>query len=381
MKKLRLVTPGPMMAPPETLLELAKPVYHHRTPQARAVLAEAAAGLKEVCQTRADVVILTSSGTGALEAVVANVVQPGDTVIALSAGKFGERWVQLCRAFRAKTVVVEEPYGKAIPPARVAAALKEHPNAVAVLATLCETSTAVTHDIESIGRIVADSPAVLAVDGISGVGADECRTDAWHIDFLAGGSQKALMVPPGLAFLTVSAKGRQIVESRSDAAAYYFDLKKALRAAAESDTPFTPAHTLIAALVSSLRQILLDGMEAVWSRTRHMSRAVLAAIRALGLESLAERPAAGVTAIVAPNGIAADDWAKLLERKYGVKVASGQGTLKGKIIRVGHMGYLDALDVMGIVAALEWSLRELGFAVEPGAAASAASRVFSDAYR
>lgn len=378
MKKPRLVTPGPMMAPPETLLELAKPVFHHRTPQARTLIQEAMDGLRQLFLTKNDVVILTCSGTGALEASVVNAVRPGQTAIVLTAGKFGERWVQLCQSCGAQTVVVEEPYGKAISPERVAAVLSTHPTAVAVFATLCETSTAVTHDVAAIGRIVAESPAILAIDGISGIGADECRVDAWGIDLLAVGSQKALMLPPGLAFLAVSEKAKQRLNACGATTAYYFDLRKALASAAESDTPFTPAHTLIAALVSSLRMILSEGVESIWRQTKQMSRAVLAAVHALGLRSLAERPSAGVTAIHAPDGTSADDWSKLLERKYAVKVAGGQGSLKGRIIRIAHMGYIDPIDVVGIIAALEWSLVDMGVSIDLGSGVAAATRVFAE---
>lgn len=377
MRKNRLVTPGPMMAPPEALLELARPVIHHRTPETKALMSAALDGLKKVLVTKNDVVILTSSGTGAMEAAVANFVGRQDKAIVLTAGKFGERWVDLCRAYGAETIVVEEPYGKAIPPERAAAALKEHPDCTAVYCTLSETSTGVAHDIEAIGKIVARTEALFAVDGISGVGAVECRTDDWHIDLLAVGSQKALMLPPGLAFLSVSGKAKQRLERGDAAPAFYFDLKKALKSAAEADTPFTPAHTLVAALVVCLQQILEDGIEQVWRRTATLSRSMSAAAQALGVQTLAERPAAGLTAFVAPAGVDASRWSKLLESKYGLKVAGGQGSLKGKIIRIAHMGYMDAIDVVGIVAALEWSLAELGHPVEIGKAVAAATRALA----
>ncbi|MGL5098298.1 MAG: pyridoxal-phosphate-dependent aminotransferase family protein, partial [Planctomycetia bacterium] len=372
--KMRLVTPGPMMVPPETLLELAKPVTHHRTDETKALIAEAVDGIKKVCLTKNDVVLLTSSGTGAMEICVGNFVRPGDKAIILTAGKWGERWVELCKAYGANAIVVEEAYGKQVPPARLAAALAEHPDAVVVLSTLSETSTGVVHDVKAYGEIVAKTPALLAVDGISGVGACECRTDDWRIDLLCVGSQKALMVPPGLAFLTVSPKAKAVLETRT-LPAYYFDLKKGLKAAAKNDTPFTPAHTLIGALAVSLRRVVAEGIENVWTRTDQMARAFGKALEALDLGSLAEVPGNTLTAVLVPAGVDADAWAGLLEKKYGLKTAEGQGSLKGRILRFAHMGYMDAIDVVGVVAALEWSLLELGHptAVGKGVAAAANS--------
>lgn len=380
MMKYRLVTPGPAMVPEETLLELARPIRHHRTAENKALLAEAFSLLQQVFVTKNDVVILTSSGTGAMETAVANFVRPSETIVVLSAGKWGERWLELGRTFGANVVALKAEYGKVVTPDRLAAALKEHPDAVAVYATLCDTSTAVAHDIAAMGQIVAKTPALFAVDGISGVGAMECRTDDWNIDLLVTGSQKALMLPPGLAYLAVSAKAKRLLAQKPAPATYYFNLARYLKAGEGKDTPYTPAHTLIGAQVASLRQMLAVGMETVWARSSAMSRSLLAAAAALGLESLAERPAAALTALLAPAGVGATEWAKLLEKKYGVKVADGQGELKGKIIRIAHMGYVDALDLVGIVAALEWSLFELGHKVELGTGVAAATRGLADLF-
>ncbi|MFO0949190.1 MAG: alanine--glyoxylate aminotransferase family protein [Planctomycetota bacterium] len=374
MMKYRLVTPGPAMVPAETLLELAKPVRHHRTAENKALVAEAMDLLKRVMMTSNDVVLLTSSGTGAMETAVANFIKPGDTAIAIVAGKWGERWAELCKSFGANLVTLSAEYGKVVTPDQLAAALKQHPNTVAVYGTLCDTSTAVAHDIEAMGKIVAATPALFAVDGISGLGAMECRTDDWHIDLMVTGSQKALMLPPGLAYLAVSAKAKKVLESNPTPPTYYFNLKQYLKSAAAKDTPYTPAHTLIAAQVQSLRLMLEEGLEKVWANSTMMSRALLKAVEALGLKSLAERPATALTAVLAPSGIDAEAWAKLLEKKYQVKVAGGQGSLKGKIIRIAHMGYVDPLDLLGIVAAMEWSLKELGHPVELGKAVAIATK-------
>lgn len=379
--KYRLVTPGPAMAPEATLLELAKPIRHHRTAENKALIQEAVSSLQKVFATTNDVVILTSSGTGAMEASISNFLKQGEVAIVVVAGKWGERWAELVETFGGKLVPLKVPYGRVVAPDQVKRALQQHPQARIVCATLSETSTGVAHDIEAIGSIVHESEALFAVDGISGVGAMECRTDDWHIDLLAVGSQKALMMPPGLAFLSVSEKAKKVLEERGAAVpAYYFNLAKALKAGKEFDTPFTPAHTLIAALVQSLRLILSDGMETVWRNAQTLSKAMLAGVHALGLEPFAERPTAGLTTIKVPEGIDGPAWEKKLEKTYGLKVAGGQGSMKGKIIRIAHMGYIDALDLVGITAALEWSLLELGHEIEPGKATGIVTRIIAEDY-
>jgi serine---pyruvate transaminase len=246
MRKPRLMTPGPAMVPEDVLLELARPVIHHRSNEAKQVVTEVLAGLKEVFQTKNDVLILTASGTGAMEAAVVNAVPPGGKALVLSAGYFGARWANICKAFGINAVVLETEWGQAVDPDQVTEALRQHPDTAAVLGTLSETSTGTGHPVEAIGRIVADTPALFAVDGISGVGAMECRTDQWGIDLLCVGSQKALMLPPGLAFVSVSPKAWAKID-RFDSHSYYFNLKAARKKIKESDTPYTPAHTLILA--------------------------------------------------------------------------------------------------------------------------------------
>jgi aspartate aminotransferase-like enzyme len=375
MMKYRLVTPGPAMAPEETLLELAKPVRHHRTEENKKTIAEALAALKEVFATKNDVALITGSGTAAMEMAVGNIVKPGDKAIVLSAGKWGERWQELCGAFGANLVVVSTPYGMTPSPGMLAEALKQNPDAVAVYSTLSDTSTGIAMDIPELGKLVAKTKAVFVVDGISGVGAVECRTDDWKIDLLAVGAQKALMLPPGLAYLAVSEKAKAVVNANPTPPTYYLNLKKYLKSLADSDTPFTPAHTLIVAQVISLRRLLAEGMENVWKNTRLLAEALTAAAKAVGLELFADRPSASLTVLRVPNGVDGPKWEKLLETKYGVKCAGGQGELKGKIVRFAHMGYIDAFDVMSMAAALEWSLQDLGRPVKLGSAVAAASQV------
>ena len=374
MRKPRLMTPGPAPVPEDVLLELARPVIHHRSAEAKEVITEVAAGLKEVFQTRNDVLILTSSGTGAMEAAVVNTVPPGGKAIILSAGYFAARWGNICKAYGINAVALDTEWGQAVDPEQVAQALKQHPDAVGVFGTLSETSTGTGHPVEAIGKVVAQTDAVFAVDGISGVGAMECRMDAWKIDILCAGSQKAFMLPPGLAFVSVGPKAWAKIDA-FESHSFYFNLKAARKKMKEFDTPFTPAHTLILALRASLRRIKEEGLENVWERHRIMSEACQAGLQALGLELFSARPAEGLTAFRVPEGVKDSDVRNKLFERFGITTVGGQDKLKGKIIRVGHMGYMDELDVISGLAALELTLSEVGMDVEPGRALTAAQQV------
>ncbi len=373
MRKPRLMTPGPAMVPEEVLLELARPVIHHRSDEAKQVITEVVAGLKEVFQTQNDVLILTASGTGAMEAAVVNAVPSGGKALVLNAGHFAARWMQICKAFGINGVSLDFEWGQPVDPDRVAEALRQHPDTACVFGTLSETSTGTGHPVEAIGRVVAETPALLAVDGISGVGAIECRTDEWGIDLLCVGSQKALMIPPGLAFVAVSPKAWDRID-RFDSPSYYFNLKAARKKMKEFDTPYTPAHTLILALQAALRRIRAEGMENVLRRHRRMSEACQAGIQALGLELFSARPAEGLTAFRVPDGLKDGQIRKALADRFGISTVGGQDKLKGKIVRIGHMGYTDELDVIAVLAALEMVLTDLGHDVEPGRAVAAAQQ-------
>jgi aspartate aminotransferase-like enzyme len=375
--KYRLLTPGPTPVPEETLLELAKPVFFHRTAEFRQLLAEVLEDLQYVYRTRNTVIPLTSSGTGALEAAVANCLPPRSKAICLIAGRFGERWRSLCKAFDVEAVSVTVPYGQAVQPEQLARALADHPDAAAVCATLSETSTGVGHDVAAFGRLVAATPALLLVDAVSGLGAMECRTDEWHIDVCATGSQKALMMPPGLAFLSVSDKAWERVEKHPAPRAFYFDLKKARAKLESSDTPYTPAHTLIRALKVSLKQIRAEGIENVWARQARNAAAARAGFLALGLELFAARPADGLTVVKVPPGLDGVELLNRLEKQYGLKLAGGQDDLKGKIIRLAHMGHIDQFDVLAALAGVELVLKEMGHPVEPGRGVAAAQQALA----
>lgn len=374
--KPRLFTPGPTPVPEETLLELARPVTYHRAPEAKAILAEVSEDLKYVFQTANPVFTLTCSGTGGMEAAVVSALAPGEKVILCTAGRWGERWRGILKAHGANIVAVEVPYGKAVTPDMLADALGQNPDAKAVFATLSETSTGVGHDLEAFGKLVAKTDALLVVDGISGLGAMECRVDAWNIDICVTGSQKALMLPPGLAFVSVGPKAWKKIDA-TPVRAFYFDLRRYKKSLAESDTPFTPANTLIRAQRASLKQIRAEGIENLWARHAKIAAACRAAVRAMGLEVFAERPNNALTVITVPGGVDGTATLKKLEKQYGYKLADGQDTLKGKVWRLSHMGYTDAFEVLGAVAALELVLLESGFKLDPGAGLAAFQRSYA----
>ncbi|WZO97158.1 alanine--glyoxylate aminotransferase family protein [Isosphaeraceae bacterium EP7] len=374
MRKPRLMTPGPAPVPADVLLELARPVIHHRSAEAKAVVAEVTEGLKYVFQTVNDVILLTASGTGSMDAAVVNTVPRGGKALVLAAGWFSERWATICRAYGIEPIVLTTEWGQAVDPETVANALAQHPDVACVFGTLSETSTATGHPVEAIGRVVARTDALFVVDGISGVGAMKCRTDAWNIDVLCVGSQKALMLPPGLAFVAVSPKAWARIDA-FEAPCYYLSLKLARKKLDDSDTPFTPNHVYFLGLRKALQQIRAEGIEEVWRRHRLMSEACRAGLAAIGLELFSASPAEGLTAFVIPEGLTDSAIRGGLSDRFGITTIGGQDKLKGKIIRVGHMGYMDELDVISGLAALEMVLDELGYEVEPGRAVTAAQRV------
>jgi serine---pyruvate transaminase len=376
--KPRLLTPGPTPVPEDALLELAKPVFFHRSPEFRALLRDVVADLQDVFQTANTICVLTSSGTGGMESAVTNALAPGEKAILLTAGRWGERWRSLGKVFGVNIVAVEAPEGSSVQPDQLAAALAAHPDAVAVMTTFSETSTGARHDIEAFGRMVAKTPAVFIVDTISGLAVMECRTDAWKIDINVTGSQKALMMPPGLAYVSVSDKAWAKIE-KTPTRSFYFDLKRYRAKVAEGDTPFTPAHTLIRAQRVSLKQLRAEGMEQVWKRHGRIAGACRAAVTAMGLELFARQPADGLTVIRVPAGIDGTAALGQLEKSYGIKLANGQDSLKGKIWRLAHMGYIDQFDVLAALAGLELVLHQMGFALKPGAGVAAFQQALAGA--
>lgn len=376
MRKNYLLTPGPTPLPPEVCLAQARPIIHHRTPQFQAILKEVSEGLKYVFQTKNDVFILTSSGTGAMEAAVVNLLSSADTVIIVEGGKFGERWTELCSAYGIIAEVIDVEWGKAVDPKEIEKRLKANLKIKAVFTTLCETSTGATCDIEAIGKVVKDTGAVLVVDAISGLGAIPLLTDAWGVDVCVSGSQKGLMLPPGLAFISLSQKAWSKV-NESKCPKYYFDLKQAKKAFDQTDTPFTPAISLVIALAESLKMMRQDTMEVIFARHKKMADATRTAMKALGLELFAASAASDVvTAVKLPAAIDGEKLVKTMRDTYGVTIAGGQSELKGKVFRIAHMGYMEEFDIIAGVACLEKVLHQMGHKFNLGAGVKAAQEIF-----
>jgi aspartate aminotransferase-like enzyme len=323
MKKSYLLTPGPTPLPPKVRQAAARPIIHHRTPQFQEILRKVFDSLKYVFQTESEVFIFAASGTGAMEAAVTNLLSAQDTAITVEGGKFGERWREICNAYGVKTEVIKVEWGKAVDPGQIAAVIKEKgPGVKAVFVTLCETSTGVTTDIEAIGKIVKATDAVLVVDAISGLAATDLKTDAWSVDMVIAGSQKGLMLPPGLAFISVSPKAWNLIKN-SKIPKYYFSLLEAKKAYDKTDTVFTPAISLIIALNEALTMIKEEGLENLFRRHYKMAQATRVAIKALGLELFTEKNALSdtLTAVKVPPGIDGIKLVKTMRDVYKVTSA------------------------------------------------------------
>ncbi|MDD5130201.1 MAG: alanine--glyoxylate aminotransferase family protein [Candidatus Omnitrophica bacterium] len=376
MKKEYLLTPGPTPLPPQISLAMARPIIHHRTPQFQEILKEASLGLKWVFQTVNNVYMISSSGTGAMEAAVINLLSGGDTALVVQGGKFGERWTEIAKAYGINVEVLDVEWGKAVNPAEIGKRLKANPQIKAVFATLCETSTGVDNDIQAIAAVVKETSAVLAVDAISGLGAVDLKTDAWGVDVVVAGSQKGLMLPPGLGFICVSPKAWKLVEA-SKSSRYYLDLRKAKKALDKNDTPFTSSITLIIALNEALKIMQQDGLENIFRRHKIMADATRAAMLALGLELFAPTASSdGVTAAKVPAGIDGEKLVKTMRDTYGVTIAGGQAELQGKVIRIAHMGFITESDIIMGLSCLEKVLTLMGYKFTLGAGVKAAEEVF-----
>lgn len=376
MRKNYLLTPGPTPLPPKVLEAMSRPIIHHRTPQFQEEIKKATEGLKYVFQTKNDVFMLASSGTGAMEAAVINLLSAGDTALVIHGGKFGERWTELCKAFAITAEVIDVEWGKAVDPKVIEQKLRTNPKIKAVFTTLCETSTGVTNDICGIGEVVKNTEAVLVVDAISGLGAIDIKTDEWHCDMVISGSQKGLMLPPGLGFISVSQKAFKLIEA-SKSPRYYFDLRKSKKAIDKTDTPFTPAITLIIALNEALGIMKEDGLENIFARHKKMADATRAAVKALGLELFAPGAASdAVTAAKVPQGIDGEKLVKTMRDTYGVTIAGGQDEMKGKLIRIAHMGYIEEFDIITGISCLEKVLSQMGHKFTLGSGIKAAEEVF-----
>lgn len=377
MMKYRLYTPGPTSVPEATLAELNRPVTHHRTSEFRTMFAEVQKLLQYVIQTEQPVHTITGSGTAAFEAGFCSVLKPGSRVLNISNGKFAERWGKYASTFGMEKRELKLEYGQPATADLVAAELKK--GAVdAVVLVHSETSTATVCDLEAIAKVVrASGDTLLIVDGITSIGAMPFRMDQWGVDVAITGSQKALMLPPGLGYVALSPRAQAACAANTAARNFYLDLKAYQKSLADSDTPYTPANTLIQAQAVSLRMIKQEGIENVWKRTHTVAEAFRQACRALGLELFSARPADSVTAVRYPAGIADKDFRNLLKSRHNLHIAGGQGSMEGSLFRVNHMGYTDAYDLLAVVAGIEHALCSLGRAVELGSGITAAQRVLA----
>ena len=376
MIKQRLFTPGPTDVPPEVLLEMARPMVHHRTEQFRRIFAEVAAGLKKLLMTDGDVLTIAGSGTAGMEAAIACACPRDKKVLVANSGKFGQRWGKVAKVYGLKVDEVRLEWGTALQPETVAKKLASGGYG-AVITVHSETSTATACDLEAIGKVVAKTDAILIADCITSAGALPLRMDEWGIDIVCTGSQKALMLPPGLAFVAVSKKAWKNIDAITPPA-FYLDLKAYRKAMAKNDTPYTSAVSLIRGLKVALEMINGIGIEKVWARTAKLAEAARAAAGALGLKVFSSQPSDSVTCIMLPDGVTDKQFRPVLRDKYGCSVAGGQDALEGKAFRISHMGWVDPLETIGLIAAIEYTLADCGAAVKIGSGVTAAAKVLKD---
>lgn len=353
-----LLTPGPTPVPEAVRHAMAEPVIHHRTPQYRKIFQDASERLKGVFLTKNPVYTFTGSGTSAMEASLVNFHSEGDSVLIVENGKFAERFTEIAKAYALRPVVIKVPYGQAVDPRQIEQALEKDPKIASVCVQLCETSTAVLQDIQAIGKITAKNEALLIVDAISGLGADRLETDRWNVDLAIAGSQKALMLPPGLAFLSVGEKARPRLAA-SGLPKFYLNLKLYEKAIQDWDTPFTPALTLVIGLEKALDLIETAGMENIFRHSAELAGWTRRRLLAMGLELFSKAPSSTVSALVVPKGLDGEKVVKMMRDEKGVTMAGGQGELKGKIIRMAHMGAITKKDLEEGIAVLEETLQEM----------------------
>jgi aspartate aminotransferase-like enzyme len=378
-KKQRLLTPGPTPLYPPAVRAMMASDIHHRTEDFRKVYRSVLDDLKEVMGTSNDVVMFAASGTGAMEAAVTNLFSRGDKAIVCSAGKFGERWAEITKAYGLEVNVLKAEYGDVVAPERVEAALAAAPDTKGVFVQASETSTGAAHDVRAMGRAVAKTPAVFIVDAITGLGTMPLDIDGWGLDVVIGGSQKAFMVPPGVAFLSISPNAWKHAE-RSTLPHYYFALKKEKASGDKGESSWTPSTALILALAEALSYVKQLGMANLIENAQLLARATRAAVEELGLELFAaSSPGSSVTAVKAPRGLDSGVIVKEFRNRFGAIIANGQGSMKGQIFRIAHLGYFDFADLFGVIAGLEIILHANGYPVKFGAGVAAVERVYTEA--
>jgi aspartate aminotransferase-like enzyme len=381
MKKTYLLAPGPTPVPETVNLEMAAPMVHHRTPQFSKIFGEAAEDAKYLFQTKQDVIILASTGTGGMESCITNLFSPGDKVLVVNGGKFGERWGKISQAYGLEPVWINVEWGQAVDVNKVKEALENDKDIRAVLVQASETSTAVAHPIEALSKLTRGRDDVLlVVDGITGVGVFPLPMDEWGIDAIVTGSQKALQLPPGLALVALSDKAWKFAD-QSKCPHFYFDLKKERKNLADKTSAYTPAVSLVIGLRAVLKSFKEEGIENVHKRHNRLARATRAATQALGLTMVApDAPADSLTGVFLPDGIDGGKFVKSLRDDFGVTMAGGQDQWKGKVVRIAHLGYVDTFDTIVAIAAIEMALKKFGHAVELGKGVAAAQEILLEAY-
>ena len=380
MLKRYILTPGPTPISEEVLLEHARPLLHHRSPEFSKIFIEVTEKLKKLFKTKNDVFILTASGTGAMEAAVTNSFSTGDKVLVANAGNFGERFKKISKKFNLNVISLDYEWGEIVNPDDIKKSLDENPDIKGVMLQFSETSTGALNDIKTIGSIVKKYPAIFIVDAISGIGASDLRTDEWSLDIVIGGSQKALSAPTGVAFMSISAKAWKLIE-KSNMPRFYFDILSAREALLRTppQTPWTPGISIIVAMNKALDMLFEESLKKAFERHRVLAKATQKAVEALGLELLVKdesKRGYSVTSVKVPENIDGKKLTDIMRIKYGVTIAGGQGKLKGKIFRIGHLGYFGMFDTITAISALEMALNELGFKFEAGSGITEAEKVF-----
>ncbi len=381
MKKTYLLAPGPTPVPETVNLAMAAPMVHHRTPQFSKIFAEAAEDAKYLFQTKQDVIILASTGTGGMESCITNLFSPGDKVLVVNGGKFGERWGKISESYGLEPVWINVDWGQAVDANKVKTILDKDKGIRAILVQASETSTTVCHPIEALSKLTRDRDDILlVVDGITGTGVFPLPMDEWGIDAMITGSQKALELPPGLALVALSEKAWKFAD-QSKCPHFYFDLKKERKNLANQTSAYTPAVSLVIGLRAVLKSFKEEGLENVHKRHNRLARATRAAAKALGLKMVApDAPADSATGVFLPDGIDGGKLVKSLRDDFGVTLAGGQDQWKGKVIRIAHLGYVDTFDTIIAISAIEMALKKFGHAVELGKGVAAAQEILLEAY-
>jgi aspartate aminotransferase-like enzyme len=377
-KKQRLLTPGPTPLYPPALHAMMASDIHHRTEDFRKAYRSCLSDLKEVMGTANDVLMFCASGTGAMDASVSNLFSRGDKVIVCTAGKFGERWAEIAKAYGLDANVITVPYGQVVEPGQVAEALAAEPATKGVFLQASETSTGAAHNVEAIAAAVSKTDAILVVDAITGLGTMPLDIDGWGLDVVIGGSQKAFMIPPGLAFCSISPKAWKLAAT-STLPHYYFNFKKEKKSGDAGESSWTPSTSLILAMAEALRYVKSIGMPKLIENAQMLAQATRAAVTKLGLELFAASPGSSVTAVKAPAGMDSGVIVKEFRSRFGAIIANGQGSMKGQIFRIAHLGYFDFADLFAVIAGLEIILNANGHSVPYGSGVAAVQEFYAQA--